>query len=523
HVIDSEYSAAFAAQKITLDIAKEANDSLLMGIALNGIGSALTFSQDSVLAEDYLNKALAISEASGDLMNQAAALHNLSINYRWRGKVDTAIQLITLANEVALAGDLRRIQAAIRLNSASFYNDKGAYERAIVVLDEVMGERASLQELDLAYVNFFYYDAYEGLGELRKAENYFDLACAILEELDMANGRKVCASRRARWAASKGDYRAAYDYHIAYHNIYVEQQGRESSRKINSLETALKLRAKDEEIAELNAAQAAQTQALRWRFNVIMGLLLVLVSAVTVAYFFLRVRHRARRAEDQQAAAEVKLRLLQSQMSPHFVFNAITGVQNSILRSDKFKAYEYLGKFADLLRTSTSFNDNFHLAFTEEMRFIRYYLELEKLRFRDSFTYAINLAPNLEKCSLHVPGMIIQPIIEHAIKHGIGGHNGHGHVTVDCIPMNGVGVKCTITDNGQGRAAAAVSKGNNNHLSIATNNIQQRIEFLHKLGYEQVELAIEDLYRNNEPAGTRVTLHLPFLTEDNVVLELDAG
>ncbi|MEM9528899.1 MAG: hypothetical protein AAGA31_19970 [Bacteroidota bacterium] len=112
--------------------------------------------------------------------------------------------------------------------------------------------------------------------------------------------------------------------------------------------------------------------------------------------------------------------------------------------------------------------------------------------------------------------MMIQPVVENALIHGLSGLDRQGNLLVR-LRQHEDGVICVIKDNGRGRKAAGkISREQaGQHLSIASVNIAQRVDFLRKIGYEKAEVTIEDLHQDGQPAGTRATIYLPFMEKEN--------
>ncbi|MEL6357478.1 MAG: histidine kinase, partial [Bacteroidota bacterium] len=211
--------------------------------------------------------------------------------------------------------------------------------------------------------------------------------------------------------------------------------------------------------------------------------------------------------------------VLQAQMNPHFMFNALGGIQNYILKSEKIEAYNYLGKFASLLRIIANYAANVHIELEREVEFINTYLELEKLRFREDFDYTLEVDERLKNGNYNIPSIVIQPIVENAMIHGLAGLERKGYLRVDIRPFQD-GIMCVVTDNGRGRKAAEEigrRTRQTKHLSIASVNTKNRLAFLRKIGYENAKLEVEDLYQNGEAAGTKVTIYLPFMYKENFV------
>ena len=144
-------------------------------------------------------------------------------------------------------------------------------------------------------------------------------------------------------------------------------------------------------------------------------------------------------------AAEAELRFLRAQISPHFVYNALTAIA-SFLRSDPDRARELLQDFADFIRYSFRSRGQFATV-ADELRAVDTYLELERARFGDRLQVVLRVAP--EVLAVAVPCLLIQPLVENAIRHGIESKEGVGHVTI--VAEDG-DVECilSVEDDGVG-------------------------------------------------------------------------
>ncbi|WBX75689.1 histidine kinase [Tenacibaculum ovolyticum] len=206
----------------------------------------------------------------------------------------------------------------------------------------------------------------------------------------------------------------------------------------------------------------------------------------------------------QRALVASKLETLQSQMNPHFTFNALNSIQNLVLKGNKQEAYNYLTKFSLLLRENLLLSTKSFVYFDEELSLIKKYLELEKLRFRDNFVYEIKGEEFID--DIKIPTMIIQPFIENAIKHGL--HHkikGLRKIKIEFSQENLF--KCVITDNGIGfKAAAEINKRTKNKsVSFSTKAINDKLKILKE--FYKTDIGFE--YVSTEK-GTKVILKIPF-------------
>jgi LytS/YehU family sensor histidine kinase len=310
----------------------------------------------------------------------------------------------------------------------------------------------------------------------------------------------------------KGQYDLALKCFKEYHIIREDQAGKQARIELQSLKVKQKFQEKDWEIERLTRAEQDRVVAYKNRRSFMTGLVVILALIFLFFYLLQKNKARADLANQNKEIAETRLQVLQSQINPHFIFNAITGIQNNILKSETIEAYNYLGKFSAILRVMAKTATSISIRLDQEVELINNYLALEKLRFRDGFIYSVNVSPDLANMRYKVPGMLVQPIVENAIIHGVSGLPYQGEVKV-FFEYFGDGVKVTVSDNGRGREAALdiAKKEMDKHLSIASENAKDTLKALHMMGYEDAAIKTIDLFdENGAPAGTEVTIYLPF-------------
>jgi two-component system LytT family sensor kinase len=172
-----------------------------------------------------------------------------------------------------------------------------------------------------------------------------------------------------------------------------------------------------------------------------LGLLFGLVSV-----YIRRKNKRKLMAEQQQKQiAELKLESVRSQLNPHFLFNALAGIQNLMNKNENEAASIYLRKFARLTR---SVLDNKELiSLREEQALLDDYLQMEQLRF--AFNYKILISDDIDLDNTEIPGMLLQPFLENSIKHGICEKGNDGIIEVR-FKKQLLDLKVSIVDNGDG-------------------------------------------------------------------------
>ena len=217
----------------------------------------------------------------------------------------------------------------------------------------------------------------------------------------------------------------------------------------------------------------------------------------------------------KQKASDLEMQALRAQMNPHFIFNCLSSINRFILKNESEAASDYLTKFSKLIRMVLNNSKNSSISLDEELEMLRHYLDLEKLRFQNSFDYKINILDHLDTSYMLVPPLLLQPIAENAIWHGLMHKEGAGVLDINFDIQNSY-LNCYITDNGVGRQKAETykSKSVEKQKSLGTQITAERIALNNK-DDNPGDFTIEDLVdAEGFAAGTRVTLRIKYNRDD---------
>ncbi len=156
------------------------------------------------------------------------------------------------------------------------------------------------------------------------------------------------------------------------------------------------------------------TETIWFRVLAISALSLLII--IIVSYIVKNTRKRARRLVQ---FARLEQQALSASMNPHFVFNALSSIQDFINRNNTVEANEYLVKFSRLIRANLEATKKSEVRLNEELKRLELYLSIEKLRFEEKLNYTIEVASELTSEKTYIPTMILQPFVENAIIHGL--------------------------------------------------------------------------------------------------------
>jgi two-component system LytT family sensor kinase len=177
------------------------------------------------------------------------------------------------------------------------------------------------------------------------------------------------------------------------------------------------------------------------------------ILGASLAYIKKKNQKKLFASQQQKDMAKMQLNSIRAQLNPHFMFNALAGIQNLMNHNKTEEANAYLGKFARLTRNVLDQKDMVSL--TEEKELLEDYLQMEQLRF--GFTYKIEMGDTLD-LNIEIPSMLLQPFVENAVKHGIASKADEGQINVLFVSQNN-DLVITIIDNGAGFDASQIYPG----------------------------------------------------------------
>ena len=223
----------------------------------------------------------------------------------------------------------------------------------------------------------------------------------------------------------------------------------------------------------------------------------VIIAASHAVDYYRKYHERTVHAlELEKHLADARLQALLRQLKPHFLFNTLNGIA-SLMHTDVHAADRMLVRLAELLRIVMSHPGQPLTKLRDEITFIEKYLEIERIRFRDRLSVAINVDP--AALEAQVPSLILQPLVENAIRHGVEPHARAGRVELTARREPGA-VVLIVRDNGAGEPAGGFQRE-----GIGLGNTRARLQELYG-GRHRFELA------NHPEGGLVVTLTLPETT-----------
>ena len=201
------------------------------------------------------------------------------------------------------------------------------------------------------------------------------------------------------------------------------------------------------------------------------------------------------------------------QINPHFIFNVLNSIQYYILKKDTKNAVQLLGSFSLLIRRIVNNSRQQYIGIIEEVECLKEYMDLEKMRLDNKFEYSINIDSSIDIEDKNILPMIIQPLVENSIWHGIVPSSKPGIISINFKKENNT-VICTVEDNGVGINTAINKEKSQNNLSLAMKNVSERLKIISELNDSTWAIRTEDRSVSDPSvSGTVVTIVFPALKD----------
>ena len=450
------------------------------------IGDSEAFLSKNKKALFHIEKALQIFKDIKDKTGEAKALNSLghiafqnnnleqSINYV---KEAANIQL-QVNNQEELSASYNNIGFILE-QSDSLKTAKQYYQKAIDI-NKSTNRLNSSPLRNLGYV-FFMEKQY------KQCDSLYLKALKIEEEAGRLALQKEIYGVLLESAISSENYKNSTKYITKKDSINDLLTNAENVVKIKLIKDQYNLINKEKELSQEKNSNTKN----KVLFAILIGLLLFLVL-----YIFQRNKNSKLKLNQEKLILEQKV--LQTQMNPHFIFNALTAIQKTIFDNDPIKSASYLSKFAKLIRQNFEFVSKKEIHLSEDLDALKNYIETQQLRFENKFDYAITVDKNIDASYIKIPPMLLQPFVENAIEHGLKPKPEKGHLEITITKAKEL-LCFKIIDNGVGLSQNIKNTDREHAIDIFKKRLQLR-----KLD----ENKLFSIQSNKNKPGTIVTFYL---------------
>lgn len=533
---NDQYFDAIQVHKRTYELFNQLGDQYNKGRCLITLSAAHIHLKDYEIAQEYVLEALHIAQLiqntrlEAKANNQLFRLHYILKDYK------KALGYIQKSDSLFIGSVDTTSVIAVKGNIATIYVQLKDYNRALKYFSEALALSQNskdartmvslLNNIGYTYIEAGDYESAEkflrGSVKLNKSINTINASpykglgnlYLLLKETDAAKRNYQEALKIYELKENHKEVIEIRDKLISiyiilgdYHKALAEQVARDSIQKMVNIKEKeqllsfanVKYEVKEQASELIHQKQINRTNRLLF-VSAIVSLVLLLIA---LGFFFYNMRLRS-----AHKASELEQRLLRAQMNPHFIFNTLAAIQNITLEGNPIKSSNYIAKFSKLIRQNFDYVRKEKIGLNKEMEMIINYIETQKLRFNDKFSYTIDIAPEIDSHKIMVPPMLLQPFVENSIEYGLKHKEGKGNLNVQVSKENR-SLKFVIKDDGVGRSVMARQIKISEDLH-ATDIFKERLKRRGK--GEEKSFEIEDLFDSSGvPAGTRVIFKLQVL------------
>ncbi|WP_437395645.1 tetratricopeptide repeat protein [Flagellimonas lutimaris] len=556
----SDFSESLDYLHQCLSLAQKQRDFRRINKIYNVMGNVYSSIGDYPMGQSYYQKSIRLIDSMNLDMDTSAPYINMGVLYNIMGDQDKAIESYNkaLMEYKGNNDDRKLLEIAVLSNLANIDFENGRYRSALEKWQKVSAydeENRNFIELSLVYfhmgscyveleqwfmANDFYKKSldlakqlsaqeqiaatYYGLSDLMLRQGQFSEALEYaMKSLENLNIMGAYEQKRRTHEKVFQIYEATHEYPKAIDHLKLSMAYRDSLlnetkiKEIQNLEVRHNVYIKDKELKE-NELQLTllNTQISSSKRRSIYLTIITILLLFSAGLLFLGYRNKMKSntilhkknklisrqkevIEDMNVILEK--RMLRAQMNPHFIFNSLNSIQYLINTDDKANALKYLSKFSKLLRQVLESSINVSLVLKDEIELLKIYVELEGLRFDNSFHYTFDVDKNLDIDFHEVPMLLVQPYIENAIIHGLMPKKGEKHLRISFNDKVDY-IECIIEDNGVGFSR----KSKNTSLPKQSRGMSitaKRIDALKQFSDQEL-VKLENLKE-----GTRVTILVP--------------
>lgn len=506
----AKYAEAIEDYQSALEICVRTNDKSLEARVLNSIGGVYFELMQYDKSIEFISKALNIytnhfPELVSDICLINTNLGNISISM---GEYERAFEYLERADNINK--DIQNDYYGALIHSGmglSYLNvgelDKSENEFRTALDYSIKAENVQSEIAVLA-----------NLGNLYKAMGNYMLADSIMvNALDKANqvGDKYLITQVLQELIDLNEvvenYKGALSYQkqfMAYRDSMVNM---DLKSKLISAELKYENIQKENQIIALNSKSKTQEYKLKQNRY----FLIIAVSIFGLIILIALLIYQRNRYHQREKISDMENKMFRLQIKPHFIFNVLSSIQNYVGKSDGKEAKVYLAKFARLIRNVLEQTQNDYISIAREIQLLEYYSDLQRLRFDNQFDFEVIVDDAIDPEEILVPPMIIQPLIENSIEHGLKNISYKGLIQLN-FKKSDESLIIEIADNGVGMDYSQLKSRKEDKISMSHKIINEQLLSLSKREKRQFKmLPPTSNVESDNGNGCIVRLELPLI------------
>ena len=488
---------------------EELDDSIGLAKISNNLGIIYMSQHEDDKALEWYMKGIAILNALGNKGAQVSALNNIGHVFTRKNQYNEAIKYYQQSIMISLSNENPDGAITAYLGLADIYTTKNNLNTALVYFkkaESLLNEIGNIFKLNHMYI--IGGSIYEKMENYETAIQYNKKALVSSEELGMKQFQANALVALASCYKKLGKFEEAFKFMEEYSNLNDSMHSDEKVKQIAEMHAKFETENKQKENVILESQLKVKSLELRTNQLLLFGLGGILLFSIILGGLIFRNN----KMKLEHRSLQLEQKLLRTQMNPHFIFNALITIESYIYENEPKLAGKYLSDFSRLMRLILDSSVQEFIPLKKELETLRFYLELQKLRMDDNFTYTIDTTLIDDLDEVNIPPMLTQPFIENAIEHGFRGKTTHGHISIDYKLVGENELQITVKDNGTGinHNQQVTTDSNIFHRLSAIQITKERLVVLNKSKHKKVQFHISDLAdEGGVGTGTRVVFTVP--------------
>ncbi|NMH27838.1 tetratricopeptide repeat-containing sensor histidine kinase [Flavobacterium silvaticum] len=471
---DKSLEALYRAMKLA---EKEKYNSKALIRIYSNLGNAYDELNDYDKALEYAFKVLALLKEQKDPEGYGHAFNNIGAIYISKKEFPKALAFFEKASVYTDSINRPEFFCQVNFNQGLCYYNLKKFDKALFYIYRAEKYRdKSGVTLNGCKDLMLMASVYEELNRNDSVKKYLDLSQKCDTVVNDYNFRSEHYKLQSKFLSAKNNYRGALALLEKSHQFSDSSLLRNKDIDIqrNYIKYQYEKKSEADSLKYRLQLIESDTKSSRNRNNFIVSLLIL--TLVVAAAIILRNRNHLLKkqkdleAKDRQLAEQQALR---AKMSPHFIFNCLNTIDAYVMQDKQEEASRLIQDFSKLSRKVLDFSDVESVDLSEEIAFLNIYLNIEKIRLNDSFTFEISADESI--LDYQIPPMIIQPFVENAVIHGIRNRRDEKGIIKVSFFFKEDKLHAVIEDNGVGRDKAKALQQHKEHVSKAIAIVRQRL------------------------------------------------
>ncbi|RED44484.1 tetratricopeptide repeat protein [Winogradskyella eximia] len=479
-----------------------------IAVSQNSIGNIYLALNQYDLAITQFNKSLKIEQNANNKLGLAINYHNIGYAEEAKGNLEVALSQYnkSLSYNNAIDSEIGRV---ICYNSIGrIYLKQENYAEAEPMIKNALEKALELDD------QFYITSSYVNLGQLELEMNELPLAEKTLKKaLNIANSYnlKSAVAESSKLLSKLNQKNKKFEAALDYYQKAVEIEStiltQQNLQYVNDIVLEYENENQNNQIKAL--ALENETVRLRLERNKKILLYTSLLLAILGTALFILNRTKALRRDKHILTLEQDM--LRSQMNPHFIFNSLNSIKLYIINNEKENAVYYLNKFSKLIRKILMASKEKETSLNDELETMKLYMNIENIRFDNEIDFNITVDPSINTEVTKIPSLVLQPFLENSLWHGLSSKTEQKKIDLIVSKKSSNFITVEIIDNGIGRIAARKINDNKKlkRNSVGIDITKARLANFSESFHNSYTLDIEDLYENDTPSGTKITLQIP--------------